>query len=212
MWVSILRVKFSDQQPPEAGAFEKNALPMLKQAPGFMGVVLLSNGKGEGGSVVYWQDQKSAEAAERHMASQRDEQLAQGGMTEIDRHGGELVFTDSKDPNRQPQPGLFIRSTEATVDPAKIDQVIAMVRDKAIPELRQQPGYVNANMIVNRQTGRMVTSTGWESAEQRKTSDAMARTRRTEAEDLTGAQSKVEEWETGFVHITEEAMAQVRGR
>jgi heme-degrading monooxygenase HmoA len=211
MWIQILRLKFSGQAPQGSDQFEKNALPMLKQAPGFIGVVLLANREtGEGGSVAYWQDQQSAEAAESNMAERRKAQLSEQGMKETEVHGGELVLTDVKDPNRQPQAGLFLRSNDATMEPAKLDQVIALMRDKVIPELRKQPGYVNCNMIANRQTGRSIISSGWETAEQRKASNAAVSGLRREAEDIAGAKVKVEEWKTGFTYIPPEALAQVR--
>ena len=211
MWIQILRLKFSGQAPQGSEGFESNALPMLKQAPGFIGVVLIANREaGEGGSVAYWEDEQSAEAAESKMGEMRKAQLSEQGMTETESHGGELVLTDVKDPNRQPQAGLFLRSNDATIEPTKLDPVIAMMRDKVIPELRKQPGYVNGNMIVNRKTGRSIISSGWETAEQRKASNAAVSGLRGEAEDIAGAKVKVEEWETGFTYIPPEALAQVR--
>ena len=211
MWIQILRLKFSREASQASDQFEKNALPSLKQAPGFIGVVLVANREtGEGGSVAYWHDQQSAENAERIMAETRKALFSEQGMTEIEVHGGELVLTDNKDPNRQPQAGLFLRSNDVTIDPAKLDQVIALMRDKVIPELRKQPGYVNSTMIANRQTGRSVISSGWETAEQRKASNAAVSGLRGEAEDIAGSKAKVEEWETGFTYIPPEALARVR--
>lgn len=212
MWIQIQRVTGpSDRVGQGTGAFEANALPVLQKQKGFLGVALVANrSSGEGAAVLYWQDEHTAEAAEQQIGHMRKQGLAQQGMSEGETVGGELVLIDSKDPNREPRPGTFLRSNDTTLDPSKLDQLIGLMRDKVVPELHKQPGYINANMIVNRKTGRSVISSNWDSAEHRKASNAAISELRHEAEAIAGSNVKVEEWETFLVHIPKAALGQGR--
>jgi heme-degrading monooxygenase HmoA len=61
---------------------------------------------------------------------------------------------------------MYIRVTQGTNDPSRVDDVLALVRDAGLPAMRQQPGFRNAYVGVDRATGRGLVVSIWDTQEQ----------------------------------------------
>ena len=98
---------------------------------------------------------------------------------------------------------MYARSTTMQGNPQMIDQVIAYVRDQVMPMVEGMEGYVGISMICDRETGRCIATTTWDSAEaMRASSERVQASRAQAAEMMGGASLDVQEWEVVAMHRT----------
>ena len=58
---------------------------------------------------------------------------------------------------------MYARTTILQADVAKIDEGISLVRDQVIPSVTAMDGCDGMSMLVDRQSGRCIATTAWES-------------------------------------------------
>ena len=80
-------------------------------------------------------------------------------INHIDR--GQFVFDERVAP---PQVNTFAWVIDAWVTPEDIDRLVTFMRESALPQLLAQPGFRGALLSANRETGRALTNTIWETA------------------------------------------------
>lgn len=73
------------------------------------------------------------------------------------------------------------RAVTAQGNPAKVDEVVAYVRDRIVPLVDSLPGSYGLSMFVNRETGMIVVNTVWSDEAALKASDAELADSRREA-------------------------------
>src|SRR6478672_9353487 len=61
--------------------------------------------------------------------------------------------------------GMYARSTTVQADPMRIDDGIANVRDEVMPAVMTMPGCMGVSMLVDRESGRCIVTTSWDSEE-----------------------------------------------
>jgi hypothetical protein len=59
---------------------------------------------------------------------------------------------------------MFLRLTEGRVDPIKVDQVVAIVRD-ALAAMKQRPGFQSGYYAINRKAGTGLITSLWDTEE-----------------------------------------------
>ena len=64
---------------------------------------------------------------------------------------------------RSKEPVVYARTTTMQADPARIDAGIAYVRDQVFPAVTAMDGCVGMSMLVDRESGRCIATTAWES-------------------------------------------------
>jgi heme-degrading monooxygenase HmoA len=75
------------------------------------------------------------------------------------------------------------------------------MRDDLMPELENIDGYVGMSLLVDRDSGRCIITTAWESADAMNASAEKAKQLRSQAvERFGGSVEKLEEWEIGVLH------------
>jgi len=79
------------------------------------------------------------------------------------------------------------RAVIAQGNPAKIEEVIAYVRDRVVPLVDSQPGSCGLSMFVNRANGMIVVNSAWEDEAALRASDAALAASRQEAIGLLEA-------------------------
>jgi heme-degrading monooxygenase HmoA len=96
---------------------------------------------------------------------------------------------------------MYARSTTVQGSPAKIDEGIRYVRDQVMPLVEQMDGCIGLSMLTDRDTGRCIVTTAWESEEaMRASAEGVRDSRARAAEMLGGGEPEVAEWEMALVH------------
>ncbi len=96
---------------------------------------------------------------------------------------------------------MYVRTTTIQADPAKIEDGIAHVRDQVIPMVTAMDGCVGMSMLVDRESGRCIATTAWESEAALRDSAEKVRPLRDGAEQALGTStSSVDIWEVAVVH------------
>ena len=203
------------QMPPERldeqiANYPQQVQSAFGQLPGFRGMALLANrATGAGVSASYWDSAETMQASEEAGNAVRQQAAAQGNdlqIGEVDRF--EFIIQERLDP---PRAGNFLRLNDVQGSPAKIDDVANLLRESALPVARAQPGFRAMLMAANRQTGRTLVASAWETAADREASDASAQGLRSEAAQVAGAETvKVDLYEYLFAEVRTGAPAQVR--
>jgi len=97
---------------------------------------------------------------------------------------------------------VYARSTTIQAQPSSIDAGVAHVRDEIMPALRDIDGCVGLSLLVDRQSGRCIVTTCWDSEDAMRASEERVRSIRDRAADEFGGigSPTVEEWELAVVH------------
>jgi quinol monooxygenase YgiN len=96
---------------------------------------------------------------------------------------------------------VYARTTTIQGDPAKIDAGIAHVRDQVFPAVTAMTGCAGMSLLVERDSGRCIATTAWESEAAMQSSAELVRPLRASAEQALGAStSSVDTWEVAVMH------------
>lgn len=102
---------------------------------------------------------------------------------------------------RAEEPIVHARTTTLQAEPGKIADGIAYVRDEVLPRVTAMDGCVGMSMLVDRESGRCIATTAWESEAALRASAEAVRPSREEAERVLGSSgSSVDTWEVAVVH------------
>jgi len=180
--------------------FDTKVATPASQQPGFQGIVLLLNReKGEALSISYWQDEGALKASEAFGNRVRKETTESSGATVAGVVTAEILDMQRTGP---PRSGTFIRLNTIDGQTDKLDAGIEMYKTKVIPVLKDCAGFRASIMGVNRESGRMIVSTVWNSAQEREASDARLKDLRRESGEAAGSGNvKVELFESAFVNM-----------
>ncbi|MFE7504503.1 MULTISPECIES: hypothetical protein [Promicromonospora] len=97
---------------------------------------------------------------------------------------------------------MYVRTTEVQGDPRGIDDGLRIVREDVFPAVTAMDGCVGMSMLVDRESGRCIATTAWQSMDAMLASaDAVLplRERAVQALGSTGG-SDVNQWEAAVVH------------
>lgn len=108
-------------------------------------------------------------------------------------------------PGRRPDKGkegwiVYARSTTIQAQPSSIDAGIAHVRDEVMPALQDVDGCIGVSLLVDRQSGRCIATTAWESEDARRGSAEQMTPIRNRAVEMFGGTANVEEWDIAVLH------------
>lgn len=96
---------------------------------------------------------------------------------------------------------MYARTTTIQANPEMIDAGIAHVRDQVIPAVTAMDGCVGMSLLVDRESGRSIATTAWESEAALENSAPKVLSIRDGAEKVMGAStSTVDVWEVAVVH------------
>jgi heme-degrading monooxygenase HmoA len=102
---------------------------------------------------------------------------------------------------------MFVRTVYATGDPAKIDTAIRALNSQGRELLEERPGYRGAGIFVDRELGKLLAASWWESEEARRNSDEVMRERRGALLEPFAATTTVENYEAVVVHQVRQSEA-----
>lgn len=96
---------------------------------------------------------------------------------------------------------MFARSTSINAQPSMIDNGIAHVRETVMPALSHLEGYLGLSLMMDRDSGRGIVTSGWRSEEAMRSSGDRVTAVRDDAVGIFGApDAEVEEWEVAVMH------------
>jgi heme-degrading monooxygenase HmoA len=101
---------------------------------------------------------------------------------------------------------VYARSTTVHARRESIDDGIARIRDAVMPAVMDMDGCVGMSLIVDRDSGRCIATTAWDSEGAMRASAEQVRTLRENAAGAFGGPiDRVEQWEIGLLHRDHEA-------
>lgn len=100
---------------------------------------------------------------------------------------------------------MYARSNTARGDPRRTDDAIAYIRDEVLPAVRRMDGNIGLSMLCDRDSGRSIVTSAWESEEAMRASAEHVRPMRERYTGMMGAQVEVHEWEIAVLHRVHEA-------
>jgi heme-degrading monooxygenase HmoA len=107
---------------------------------------------------------------------------------------------------------MYARSTTVHGRPQNIDDGIAYVHDQVMPMVEQMDGCVGLSMLADRESGRCIVTTAWESEDAMRQSAAGVMDSRARAGEILGGEPDVAEWEVTLLHRARPADARARTR
>ena len=100
---------------------------------------------------------------------------------------------------------MYARSTTVHADPQRIDDGIAYIRDEVMPAVQSMPGCMGLSMLCDRDSGRCIVTTSWDSEESMSASRDAVMPMRERATEVMGGQFDVQEWEIAVLHRAHQA-------
>jgi quinol monooxygenase YgiN len=95
---------------------------------------------------------------------------------------------------------MYARSTTIQARPSSIDDGVAHIRDVVMPALERMDGCVGLSLLVDRESGRCIATSAWQSEEAMRASRETIRSVRDQAAEVFGGSPEVEEWEIAVLH------------
>jgi hypothetical protein len=95
---------------------------------------------------------------------------------------------------------VYARSTTYLAKPELIDAGLAEVRDNLMPAIGWLDGFVGLSMLVDRWSGRCITTSAWRSEEARRSADEALRPMLERVGEVLGDSPQVDEWEIAVLH------------
>jgi len=96
---------------------------------------------------------------------------------------------------------MYARSTTLQGNPQALDDAIAYVRDEVMPMVLGMDGCLGLSMLCDRESGRCIVTSSWQSDDAMRASAEAVRASRARAAEIFGdADPVVEEWEIAAMH------------
>lgn len=95
---------------------------------------------------------------------------------------------------------MYARSTTIHAQPSAIDAGVAHLRDEVMPKLQELDGFVGMSLLTDRESGRCIAVTAWESEEAMSALADQVRPIREKAIDMFGGAATVDEWDIAILH------------
>ena len=95
---------------------------------------------------------------------------------------------------------MYARSTTMRVRPEAVDDLTAFVRDDVMPMVTQLDGCVGLSVLSDRDTGRCIVTSAWETEDAMHASAERIRASREQVAERFGTSPEVQEWQIAVLH------------
>ena len=95
---------------------------------------------------------------------------------------------------------MYARSTTMRVRPEALDDLVGYIRDDVMPMVTQLEGCVGLSLMTDRDTGRCIATSAWETEEAMRGSAERVRPSRERAAERFGTTPEIQEWEIAVLH------------
>jgi hypothetical protein len=138
---------------------------------------------------------READAALRPMREEAGTIL--GGSPQVEEWEIAVVHRDHRTSE-----STSVRCTWLRTDPARVDDAIEFFRSEVLPTAESMDGFCSASLMVDRQSGRAVSSVTWDSRQAMERSREAATQLRSQVAQRVGADiEEVAEFEMALAHL-----------
>ena len=95
---------------------------------------------------------------------------------------------------------MYARSVTVRGNPQSLDEGIAYLRDEVMPAAQQMEGFIGLSLLCDRDSGRCIATTAWESEEAMHNSEGALHDKRQRFAEMLGGTPEVQEWEIALLH------------
>jgi heme-degrading monooxygenase HmoA len=180
-------------------------MPMIQQIDGCIGISMLADREsGRCIATSAWQSLEAMRASDEQLRSIRDRAgEIMGGSPEIEEWEIAYMHRDHQVPE-----GACARSSWLESAPGEVDRGIDVFKMGIMPQLEQLDGFCSASLLVNRETGRVVATTSWDSREAMENSREQGNKLRTSfTQEVMSKIVDVCEFEVALAHLHAPEMA-----
>ncbi len=181
------------------GHVRDEVMPALREVDGCAGLSLLVDREsGRCIATSSWETKEAMHAGAEQVRPVRDRAAqAFGGSPTVDEWEIAVLHRDHRS-----GPGAAVRATWLKVRPDQFDRAIAFYRESVLPDIEQLEGFCSASLLIDRTSGRAVSSSTFDSAEAMQRNGDRARSLRTaRLRDLGTDQVDVGEFELAIAAL-----------
>jgi len=180
-------------------------MPALQAIDGFVGLSLLVDRQsGRCIATSAWESEEAMRANAEHVRPIRDSAVQVfGGPATIDEWEIAVLHRDHRSGE-----GACVRATWIKMRPDQFDQAVDFYKTSVLPAIEELEGFCSASLMVDRASGRAVSSATFDSVDAMERNRDKARSIRTERlRDLGAEQLDVCEFELALAHLRVPEMA-----
>ena len=185
MHTRIVRVSVAPTTSVEqiAATYVQRMTAAFGNMPGYIGCGLLAGVGDSAASITYWADAESMQASDPASLELRSQFASEGvQVNSVDTF--EFVIQER---TVAPRSQTFLRTTQLTLDTARIDELIESMSANTVPLVKLQPGFLTLLVGANKETAKVIVASIWDSAATREASEAAVRDERRQIVERVGA-------------------------
>ena len=172
--------------------FQEQTVPLVQGQAGFESAYLLvDRQQGKALAISLWQSEQAMQQSEQAIAPQRTQAAQQMGASTptVDRY--EVIIAEGSGG------GQAARVTSYQAPPERMDEAIALFRERTVPAVQGQQGITALYLLVDRQGGKALSLSLWASAQAMQQSEQMVQQLREQGggQQLGVATTAVERYE-----------------
>lgn len=95
---------------------------------------------------------------------------------------------------------MYARTITWRISPHSVDDLAAHMRDRIMPRLSEIDGFVGLSLLVDRDTGRCISTGAWQTADALHASDEQMRAPHEEVARTFGTAEEMQDWEIAVLH------------
>ena len=174
-------------------------MPAIMAMEGCIGLsMLVDRETGRCIATSAWSDDRSMRAADSALRPMREQAgMILGSDPQVDEWEIAVLHRDHRT-----NESTCVRCTWLRTEPGRVDDAIERFRSEVLPTAEGMAGFCSASLMVDRQSGRAVSTVTWDSQEAMERSRLAAAQLRSRVAEATGSQVQdVAEFELALAHL-----------
>src|SRR6202022_503423 len=180
-------------------------MPALERCDGYIGLSLLvDRSSGRCVATSAWQSEEAMRASAESIRPVRDRAAEVfGGSADVEEWEIAVLHRDHRSSD-----GACVRATWVKIDPDQLDRGIDFYKTTILPALEELEGFCSASLLVDRASGRGVSSATYDSVEaMEQNKEQLDRLRATGTEEVRAEVLEERDFELAIAHLRVPEMA-----
>lgn len=183
MFGRVTKFSVAPEKADAAIEYGNNTVRPAVLALGGLGLTMLTDPKsGAGYAITWWRDEAAAKGSDAEANKIRDTFKQAVNATVLDVHTYEVAI----DLDLHKASPLAVRVTTGDVDPARSDELLTFVQSSVIPSFQAEAGFCRWCSLIDRQMGKTLSLSFWETAAARDANPALLSQVRDNASQTAG--------------------------